>query len=549
MCGILGLFASSVSRTDLERGSQLLVHRGPDDAGVYLGDGIGLATRRLSIVDLEGGAQPLSNEDGSIWITYNGEVYNAPDLRVKLETAGHRFRTQTDTEVIVHAYEEWGVEAVSRLRGMFAFGLWDAERCRLLLARDRFGIKPLYYAEVGGRFAFASAIRPLLQLLPALPREADREALCDLFAVGFIPAPLTAFAGVQELPAAHTLILEEQARRLERYWTLTGSPEERREMSQEEATEAFRARVREVVNAWRMSDVPVGALLSGGVDSASLAALLTEVSDGPLHTFTIGFVAGSHDEAARARETARALGSHHHELTFSTAAFDCLPAVVQHLEEPQRSATAIPLYLLYKACHEAGFKVVMTGEGADELLGGYYWFDGDRRVRPFLRLPGVVRRLLARLPLPTSAAGRRVLAQGTRDPVSRYALWQQTSRPAQRTALLRMSHTSIAECWQTQYDGALQGRHPLDQFQLLEAQTRMTDFINFEVDRMSMAHSVEARPPFLDHTLWEFCAGLPPEYKLSSRGNKLLLRHALRGMVPASVRRRPKKGLATPHAD
>ena len=277
------------------------------------------------------------------------------------------------------------------------------------------------------------------------------------------------------------------------------------------------------------------------------------LSGAPIHTFTIGFAAASHDETASARETARWLGSYHHELTFSAKDFDHLPEVVRHLEAPQCSATSVPIYLLYKACHAAGFKVIMTGEGADELLGGYHWFDGDRRARPLLRLPRLLRAVLAQAPLPVSDAARRVLAHGTRDPLQRYTLWQQVGSAAQLSALLRPllrpGRAAATQWWDGLPVTGLAERHPLDQFLFIDSQTRMVDFLNFEVDRRSMASSIEARPPFLDHELWEFCARLPPEYKLDRQHNKRLLRLGMQGQLPPAVLQRPKRGLASPHAD
>jgi asparagine synthase (glutamine-hydrolysing) len=545
MCGILGLLGKNISQGAVERFNSRLAHRGPDEAGYYFGAGVALAARRLSIIDLAGGHQPLSNENETVWITYNGEIFNAPELRAELRTHGHVFKTETDTEVVVHAYEEWGCEAVRRLHGMFAFGVWDVARARLWLARDRFGIKPLYYAENQGVFAFASEVRPVLEALTELPRRLQPLALSRLFELGFIPSPLTAIAGIHKLPAAHSLIYENGQTKIERYWELNYPAEgQHRRVTAPEAAEEFTTRLREAVRAWRLSDVPVGALLSGGIDSAALAALLTETS-GQIHTFTIGFAQGSHDESAQARLTARHLASHHHELTFSESDFDLLPQVVRHLEEPQCSATSVPIYLLYRACREAGFKVILTGEGADELLGGYHWFEGDRVARPLLKIPRGVRAALARLPLRASAAARRVLARGTADVQARYALWQEVSAPAMRRAVL--THVNGWPPFRVETT-ALNTRHPLDQFLWLEAHTRMIDFINFEVDRMSMANSVEARPPFLDHQLWEFCASLPPDYKLSPRGNKLLLRTGLQKYLPPAVLAQPKRGLASPHA-
>lgn len=548
MCGIVGLVNPELSRVELERLNNLLTHRGPDDAGLYIDHGVGLAARRLSIIDLSGGHQPLCNEDGTVWLTYNGEVYNAPALRAELEAKDHCFKTQTDTETIVHAYEEWGEACVARLRGMFAFAIWDVNRRRLLLARDRFGIKPLYYAQRDGRFAFASEVRPVLEALQ-LSRQADLPALRQLFAFGFIPSPLTLFEGVCKLPAAHVLIWENGQVTVRPYWQLTYPPEGRhRKIDPRTVAEEFVARLREAVESWRLSDVPVGSLLSGGVDSAALAALLTELSGGQIHTFTIGFTAATHDESALARETARAIGSHHHELTFATGDFDRLPEVLHHLEEPQCSATSVPIYLLYKACREAGFKVIMTGEGADELLGGYHWFDGDRRVRPLLSLPRSLRTLLSRAPLSASVAARRVIAHGTADHAQRYWLWQQVADSNQLNSLLSSPSANghIPGLEKRARDEV--NLHPLDRFLFLESQTRMIDFINFEVDRMSMANSVEARPPFLDHQLWEFCADLPPDCKLSPNGNKLLLREGMAGRLPPAVLRQPKRGLAAPHA-
>ena len=551
MCGIVGIHAKTVDRERLERANNLLQHRGPDDAGYFVAEGIGLAARRLSIIDLAGGHQPLCNEDGTIWVAYNGEVMNAPELRQQLEAAGHQFRTQTDTEAIVHAYEEWGTEAFVKLRGMFAFALWDGRSQKLILVRDRFGIKPLYYAKSGNKIAFASEIRPLFQLLPMLPKQTNWTALTTLFKYSFIPTPHTMFADVAKLPAAHMLVVENGQMEIRPYWQLT-YPDDGNylKLSQAEATEAFMTQLREAVCAWRMSDVPVGSLLSGGIDSSTLATLLTQLSGQPIRTFHIAFDAASHDESVFAQKVATRIDSRHHTLRFGTEAFDLLPKIVRVLEEPQCSATSIPIYLLYKACHEAGFKVVLTGEGADELLGGYHWFDGDRRLRPYLAIPQSIRQLLSRLPLPGSAAGQRVLAHGNPDPLSRFALWHQVVSPQllemlfqrggrgeRREKPLILSLPSVAK-----------NTHPLNQFLALEAQTRMVDFINFEVDRMSMANSVEARPPFLDHKLWEFCAQLPPDFKLNAHMDKVLLRLGVKELLPTAVSQRAKQGLATPHA-
>ncbi len=537
MCGIVGIVAPNFSRAELERANDLLAHRGPDDAGMIVRDGVGIAARRLSIIDLTTGHQPISNEDGSLHLVCNGEIFNAPDLRLQLESKGHRFKTRTDIETILHAYEEWGDDAATHLRGMFAFAIWDEQAQKLFLARDRFGVKPLYYTQQANKFIFASEIRPLLQFTTPC---ANLNALHQLFTLGYVPSPLTAFAHIYKLPAAHTLTYHVSRITLLCYWRLIFSHQV---TNPQDASEKFTELLKDAVAAWRLSDVAVGSLLSGGVDSAALAFFLNQLSSAPIHTFTIGFTAATHDESAAARETARALGSQHHELMFSSNDFDHLPDVISHLEEPQCSATSVPIYLLYKACHEAGFKVIMTGEGADELLGGYHWFDGDRRVRQLLFLPQPLRSLLAHSPLSMSSAARRVLAHGTHDHTQRYFLWHQLADAKQLSAIFKSPITNY------QLPITNSQPHPLDHFLLLESQTRLVDFINFEVDRMSMANSVEARPPFLDHHLWEFCATLPPDCKLSPNGNKLLLRAGMKGKLPDAVVSQPKRGLATPHAD
>ena len=359
------------------------------------------------------------------------------------------------------------------------------------------------------------------------------------------------FTNIVKLPAAHMLVVENGQVEIRPYWQLT-FPENGNylNISQQDAVEGFMTQLREAVIAWRMSDVPIGSLLSGGIDSSALATLLTEIGGRPIHTFHIAFNAAPHDESTYAQAVAKRIGSQHHTLHFGPEAFNLLPQIVRQLEEPQCSATSIPIFLLYKTCHEAGFKVILTGEGADELLGGYHWFDGDRRLRPFLNIPQPIRQQLSRLPLPGSAVGQRVLAHGNKDPLARFALWHQVASPALQQELLEIGDWRL-ETTQSPISNlqSLSHRHPLNQFLALEAQTRMVDFINFEVDRMSMANSVEARPPFLDHKLWEFCAQLPPEFKLNARMNKVLLRRGMANLLPTAVTQRRKQGLATPHAE
>ncbi|MBN2550941.1 MAG: asparagine synthase (glutamine-hydrolyzing) [Anaerolineales bacterium] len=548
MCGLSGLISPDLPRDRLERVNNLLEHRGPDDAGVYTDEGIGLTVRRLSIIDLTGGHQPISNENKDIWLVLNGEIFNAPALRCELEAAGHLFSTCTDTETVVHAYEQWGDEAFSRLRGMFAFALWEKKRQRLILGRDRFGIKPLYYAHSGSKLAFASEILPILELMPEIPRQANPEALWRLFEIGFIPCPWTAFMGIFKLSPGHILICQGGQVNIRAYWQLRySSDSEQIRFSLRQASQEFIEQLIETVNAWRMSDVPVASLLSGGIDSSALAAVLTEVSGAPIRTFNIGFANWERDEAVQARATAQFIGSQHTEIVFTLADFDLLPRVVNRLEEPECSGTSVALYLLYQACHQAGYKVVMTGEGSDELLGGYPWYQGDQRVRPFLRLPPSLRGLVANLAAPVFRGSRRVLLQGSADPIQRYILWQRADLPRKIEALLKGEPPpSLLQVWHEQYAQTIQGYHPLHQMLYLESQTRLANYVNLMMDRMSMAHSVEARPPFLDHQLWEFTARFSPRVKLGWHENKRLLRHGMQGRLPAPVLQRPKKGLSAP---
>jgi asparagine synthase (glutamine-hydrolysing) len=530
-----------------------LIHRGPDEAGHYSDVDIFLGSRRLSIIDVAGGHQPLSAADGTVWVVQNGEIYNYLALRAELEALGHVFHTRSDTEVIAAAYAAWGTDGVRRLRGIFAFAIWDVPRRRLLLARDRFGVKPLYLAnQPNGGLAFASEIRPLLGLLPNGPR-ADRTALSALFSVGFVPGPHTAFEGVTKLPAAHILVAEGGRVQMERYWDLPG-PEAANgngQAASDDAVAGFRAQLVRAVEEQRMSEVPLGALISGGLDSASIAALLQRASSERLHTFNIGFEQPGYDETRYAALAASHIGTRHHQVVFREADFERYPEVMAHLEEPQCSATSLPIYLLYEACRQAGLTVILTGEGADELLGGYHWFQGDAQARPLLGLPSPLRAMLAALPLPISAVGRRVLRSGVADPVARYTLWQglDGDRAAGLLSAELASHPNgVAAQWREDFRAADGWRDPFRQFQYFEVHSRLVDFINFEVDRMSMAHSIEARVPFLDHELWEYAAKLPSTAIVGGAAPKDLLRRAMRPDLPSEVVARRKQGLAAPHA-
>jgi asparagine synthase (glutamine-hydrolysing) len=582
MCGITGIYALNgepIQPNEIAAQIETIIHRGPDQGATYIssqGD-CGLGIRRLSIIDVAGGQQPLSNEDNSLFLVYNGETYNHHLLRAELEGLGHRPKSYSDAEVILHGYEAWGPAGVlSKLRGMFAVALWDEAQQRLLLARDRFGIKPLYYAQHQGQLFFASEIKAILTQ-PGFPRRVNLAALEAMLTLGFVPGPATMFEGIYKLPPAHFLLAQQGAFQVKKYWQL--NYQENRSISEAEAAEQFLALLQESVQIHLMSEVPLGALLSGGLDSGALVALVqsslngrslapgedSALSDprlaiGPkLKTISIGFEQVAYDEASLALSLAQFIGTEHHPVTFTAADFEHYPTLMQHLEEPQTSATALPIYKLYQACRKAGLTVVLTGEGADELLGGYHWHRGDALVRPMLAWPGMVRRVIAASPLPMSAAARRVLARGSTDIASRYRDWLEVEGDGYRHKILSAEVTS--ELKQRNGTGSkataaqwaellvdMQTGVPLHQTLWLESQTRMVDFINFEVDKMSMASSIEARVPYLDHHLWEFCASLPAHYKLKGGVEKYLLRQAVQHILPEATRTRRKKGLASPYA-
>jgi asparagine synthase (glutamine-hydrolysing) len=446
---------------------------------------------------------------------------------------------------------------------MAAFALWDDRQQRLVLARDRFGIKPLYYARHAGRLYFASEIKAILTR-PDFPRRVNLAALNIMLRLGFVPGPETMFTGIYKLPPAHYLIARDDTFQIKRYWQL--HYRENYHSSETEAVEQFLALLQESVRLRLMSEVPLGALLSGGLDSGMLVALINRQQAtvggparavGKLKTVSIGFDRAAYDETPLACSLARFIGTDHHPLTCTAVDFDDYPQIIQHLEAPQCSATTVPIYKLYRACRQAGLTVVLTGEGADELLGGYHWHRGDALMRPLLFLPGGLRRLVAASPLSMSAAARRVLGRGSKDLPARYQDWLEVAGGCYRPNLLadevnrELQRTGMEmsnRCWTDKLEG-WPGKNPLHQMLWLEAQTRLVDFINFEVDKMSMAHAIEARVPYLDHKLWEFCAGLPPHFKLKRHTEKYLLRQAAQYLLPEATRTRRKKGLAAPYAD
>ncbi|MGI9610806.1 MAG: asparagine synthase (glutamine-hydrolyzing), partial [Acidimicrobiia bacterium] len=400
MCGIVGALNLSTDRpidlSLLEAANKRLLHRGPDESGTYAAEGVAMAMRRLSVVDIPGGTQPMSNEDGSVHLVYNGETYNHIQLQAELESRGHLFRSRSDTEAVVHAYEEWGAPGfLQRMRGQAGLALWDEKQRQLVLARDRFGIKPLYYMVAGGRLVFASEVRPLLEL-GGVQASLNLEALGELLSVAFVSGSRSLFAGVSKLPAGHYLTVRDGVIRERRYWGI--DEVETREESLEQAAEGFAEKLAEAVEIRMEAEVPLGALLSGGIDSGAVVALANSASEGALSTVSIGFPEDVFDESDRAQAMAEFAETDHHAFSFPHLGMDRYPEVLRGLEEPIVSTAFMSGHFIMEKVREAGLTVVLGGDGADEMLGGYQWHHWDRIARPLSKLPHPVRRLIVGLP-------------------------------------------------------------------------------------------------------------------------------------------------------
>ena len=555
MCGICGA-TGYLEGAALRAMTAALTHRGPDNSGFLETPNAAFGVRRLSIIDVPGGHQPIANEDGSIVVAFNGEIYNFAELRSRLAVRGHRFATHGDTETLVHLYEEYGDACVHLLEGMFAFALWDAPNRRLLLARDRIGIKPLYYMETNGALLFASEIKALL-CHPDVSVQADPQALDLYLALRYVPGPDTLFRGIKKLSPGHLLIREDGLTTIQRYWEpVLGDylPA----MRLDEAVQEFAELFQETVGGHLVSDVPVGMLLSGGIDSSAVAAMMARAQDVPINTFTVGFeLPGAHNELAEARAVAAHLGANHHELVLSPDAAQLLPLLVWHMDEPVADPALLPTYLICKFAREH-VPVVLTGEGGDELLGGYpryQWF--VRAARLQRRIPAWVRQGLL-LPLARTAplsdryrtALDNVLAQ--RDDVARHLHWVAGLDPELRAGLVAPVIAAAFRPGTVQavlepYLGrsAASPTELVHRLMALDMHTWLVDDVLTKMDKMSMAASVEARVPFLDHRLVEFVAGVPLAIKVA-KGPKTLLRRAMKGILPDRTIRRRKHAFQIP---
>ena len=562
MCGICGIVGhESVTRDELARMTRTLEHRGPDDEGYYVdtyedGLSVALGFRRLSIIDLVSGNQPIANESGTVQVVFNGEIYNFQALRHELEGRGHRFVTNADTEVIVHLYEDEGIRCVERLNGMFAFALWDSTRRELVLARDRFGKKPLYYAESQGSLIFGSELKSLLAH-PRCARRIDLDALSRYLALEYVPTPTSIIEGIRKLPAGHILRWRDRALTVEAYWDLAFH-HDTDPSTEDEYVEGLRHHLREAVKRRLVSDVPLGAFLSGGIDSSSVVALMTEAMPArDVKTFTIGFDEASFDESEHARRVACHFGTDHHEELFTASVMlDLLPTMAAALDEPFADASVLPTYLLSKFTREH-VTVALGGDGRDELLAGYPTFTADRLAQ-WYRVPRVIHEhavvpLVQMLPVSTSNFSfefklkRFVRGATLPTAAARHTTWLGSFDAAAQAPLLRSPASDVVGEQQHIY-GAAPTDDPIERLIYLYVKTYLQDDILVKVDRASMACSLEVRAPFLDVDLVEFLGRVPASLKLRRLGTKHLLKRAMADLLPPGVADRRKKGFGIPVA-
>jgi asparagine synthase (glutamine-hydrolysing) len=565
MCGIAGIFDTltlrDIDQALLSAMNQTQHHRGPDETGLYAAPGVGLAHKRLSIIDLSSGQQPLFNEDGSVVVVFNGEIYNFPELMTELKSLGHVFRTHCDTEVIVHAWEQWGDACVSRFRGMFAFGLWDRNCQTLFLARDRMGVKPLFYALLDdGSLIFGSELK-VLTAHPALKREMDPCAIEEYFAYGYVPEPRTIYRQAKKLPPAHTLTIRRGAPLPEphAYWDVAFNPTA---ISMKDAQHEFQARLSEAVKIRLMSEVPLGAFLSGGVDSSAVVAMMAELSNEPVNTCSIGFNVPAYNESEFAALVAQRYHTRHTLEVVDTDDYGLIDTLARLYDEPYADSSAIPTY---RVCQLAKKRVTvaLSGDGGDETFAGYRryrWHMHEERVRNLLPLS-------VRRPLFGALGSLYPKADWAPKPLRAKSTLQALARSSLEAYFHSVSFVSDAlrhQLFSASFRRELQGyqaievlrrhaknapEHPLSAIQYLDYKTYLVGDINTKVDRASMAHSLEVREPLMDHPLVEWAATLPPELKLHGNEGKYLFKKAMESRLPEEVLYRPKMGFSVPLAN
>lgn len=565
MCGIVGIIESNkqpVNRSWLEAMNAALRHRGPDADGFYRNGEVGLGMRRLSIIDVQGGKQPIHNEDKTIWTVFNGEIYNYAELRRELEVAGHRFYTQSDTETIVHLYEEYGVEGVKKLRGMFAYALWDERQRRLILARDRIGIKPLFYQMTPERLLFASELKAFFSV-PSFRSSLNPVAIQQYLTYLYIPGPETIFQGVYELPPAHYLLYEHGDLSIHRYWTIQyrGEPE----VSVLEWQERFLTQFRESVRSHLVSEVPLGAFLSGGIDSSAIVGVMAQESEKPVETFSIGYdgKGAFQDERYYARLVAERFATHHHEFVVSPDIEDLLPKLVACFDQPFADSSAIPNYYISEMTRQY-VTVALSGLGGDEIGGGYERYLGMLWAEYYRRLPSILRKQvieswITRLPdvgsgHPWMSRLKRFVSSASMESADRYTAFISAFSPQERTSLLSKDFQNSArqddppEHLVRQIFASADADTLLHYLMLADLQWYLPGDLLTLTDRVSMFHSLEVRVPFLDHPLVELMARVPAGYKVSGRTKKVLMKKAFAELLPSEILYRKKLGFSVPLA-
>jgi asparagine synthase (glutamine-hydrolysing) len=559
MCGIAGFIESKMSDAASERSSEVLDrmcrvirHRGPDDQGMFVKEGAALGMRRLSIIDLAGGHQPMSGEDGKVTVVFNGEIYNYLEIKKELEARGHRFQTNSDTETIVHAYEEYGAACVDGLRGMFAFAVWDERERKLFIARDRAGKKPLYYTLTPqGTLIFGSELKSLLEH-PEARREINMDALDAYLSLGYVPDPLSIFRDIHKLPPGHHLTFHAGQLSVEQYWDFRYEVTTARPL--EDYLEELNALLDESVRLRLVADVPLGAFLSGGVDSSAVVGLMSRHTGRPVKTFSIGFHEDGYDELKYARLAAARFHTEHHEFIVTPEICRIVDELAWHLDEPFADSSAIPTYAVSKLAREH-VKVVLSGDGGDELFAGYTRYAVDRGRSGYARLPRVLRRGLMQplsRSLPHGAWGRNYLHNVALEPLQRYLDSVSYFTSLNKRSLYSTDFSSqlngrnLAASLFEELGARVKSGDPLDSLLYLDSKTYLPGDILTKVDRMSMAASLEARVPLLDHKLIEFVTRIPSEFKMKGAETKHIFKRAVRGLVPDEILDRPKQGFGLP---
>jgi asparagine synthase (glutamine-hydrolysing) len=560
MCGICGVVSfepgQSTDKSILEKMNHTLRHRGPDDEGYYRDSCASLAMRRLSIIDLFTGQQPISNEDGDIWVVYNGEIYNFQPVRAELETRGHVFKTQTDTEIIVHAYEEYGDDCVRHFNGMFALALWDSRRRRLLLARDHMGIKPMYYWAGPDKLVFGSELKALTAH-PDVPRRISFAAIDLFLSLEYIPSPLTIYENVYKLPPGHILVLEDGKAKVSQFWDVPVQPVGEDE---DQCAETLAGLMKEAVRMRLISDVPLGAFLSGGIDSSAVVGYMSQFGTKPVQTFSIGFEDATYNELPYADAVAKHFRTDHRSELLNPDIASLVEGLVQHHDEPFADTSIFPTYLVSKLARQH-VTVALSGDGGDELFAGYDTYLAERLSRYYGKMPEVMRRnvmpaFASMLPPQSAKKGtinkvKRMVEGASMDPALQHTRWMIFMNEWEKDSLYcpdlksALAQGSTASFFKGHFQKA-KSFDSLAQQQYVDLKTYLADDILTKVDRMSMAVSLEARVPLLDHRIAEFALNLPPHMKLSHSKTKIIMRRALKRLVPDLVLEKPKEGFSIP---